>query len=98
MAIRQQWGDSAQNNATHFSSFHNAMTNYDATEYPSYNLVDASRLEYEPNDNWSIEVFAKTLTDASYKAVGFDISSILRVSQYSIGMPRRYGLNIPYSF
>jgi len=62
----------------------------------SYGLL-SGRLTYDPNDNWSIALWGRNLTDEWYQIGGFG-AWLGGVDQGIIARPREYGLSLNMEF
>lgn len=86
------------------SSHFFALTNLPAVTESGYFIANASMTYYGEDENWSMRVFVKNLTDTKYVVQSFDLSGsvsnggLFGLIENYYGMPRTWGVNLSYSF
>ncbi len=69
---------------------------------PSYTLIDAGLIYKSAEENWSIQVWGKNLTNKKYVTALFDVdnnaASPIGAAYHSLGIPRTYGATLRYSY
>lgn len=80
---------------SHQDEYYTTFYHYDYNLIPSKTLVDAF-INYESEKDWSLQIFAKNLTDKEYisRANGGDDG----IGEYLMGNPREVGVKLTYNF
>ena len=77
--------------------FHN-LTNFDATRFDGWKVVDLKLGWESQNADWALDVFAKNVFDERYNVIGFDLSQLCGCNEEAQGKPRWWGVSVRKSF
>lgn len=65
---------------------------------PAHTLVNARVTWSDINDNWSVALWVKNLTDKKIKTYAFDLREDFGILENMRGMPRTFGAEVAYRF
>jgi iron complex outermembrane receptor protein len=101
--LRYEWsiGPGMMNVQGDFSwsdSFYYNLRNFDADQFDSYTLVNAVVGWVSPEEHWAVNLAARNLTDENAGIQGFDLATLCGCNEISFRAPRRYEVNVKFSF
>ncbi len=101
--LRYEWsiGPGMMNVQGDFSwsdSFFYNLRNFDADQFDSYTLVNAVIGWTSPEERWAVNLAARNLTDENAGIQGFDLATLCGCNEISFRAPRRYEVNVKFSF
>jgi len=101
--LRYEWsiGPGMMNVQGDFSwsdSFFYNLRNFDADQFDSYTLVNAVIGWTSPEERWAVNLAARNLTDENAGIQGFDLATLCGCNEISFRAPRRYEVNVNFSF
>jgi len=101
--LRYEWsvGSGMMNIQGDFSwsdSFYYNLRNFDADQFDSYTLVNAVLGWTSPEEHWAINLAGRNLTDENAGIQGFDLATLCGCNEISFRAPRRYEVNVKFSF
>jgi len=101
--LRYEWsvGQGMMNIQGDFSwsdSFYYNLRNFDADQFDDYTLVNAVLGWVSPEEHWAVNLAARNLTDENAGIQGFDLATLCGCNEISFRAPRRYEVNVKFSF
>ena len=79
------------------SVFHN-LSNFDASRFDPWTVVDL-RLSWEKEDgSWEVDAFVKNVFDERYNVIGFDLAQLCGCNEEAQGKPRWWGVSARRNF
>ena len=89
---------SVQGDFSWSDSFYYNLRNFDADQFDDYTLVNAVIGWVSPEEHWAVNLAARNLTDENAGIQGFDLATLCGCNEISFRPPRRYEVNVKYSF
>jgi len=101
--LRYEWsvGQGMMNIQGDFSwsdSFYYNLRNFDADQFDDYTLVNAIIGWVSPEEHWAVNLAGRNLTDENAGIQGFDLATLCGCNEISFRAPRRYEVNVKFSF
>ncbi len=101
--VRYEWSIgpgmmSVQGDFNWSDSFYYNLRNFDADQFDSYTLVNAVVGWVSPEERWAVNLAGRNLTDENAGIQGFDLATLCGCNEISFRAPRRYEVNVKFSF
>jgi|GEM_PF-48491 len=101
--VRYEWGAgrgmmNVQGDFTWSESFFYNLRNFSADQFDSYTLINASVGWVSPEEHWAVSLAGRNLTDEHAGIQGFDLATLCGCNEISFRAPRRYEVNVKFTF
>ncbi|MFQ5636207.1 MAG: TonB-dependent receptor, partial [Gammaproteobacteria bacterium] len=87
-----------QGDFTWSDKFYYNLRNFDADQFDSYTLVNAVVGWTSADEQWTVNLAGRNLTDEHAGIQGFDLATLCGCNEISFRAPRRYEVAVKYSF